>query len=95
MKTTFSARLLAAALLLTSATFAACSQGTDPADVNVERGANKDFGQSTILPESDTLSSTHVQPDTANSKTARELYERSNNTVDRDHNGVADSLSAN
>jgi len=94
MKTTSTVRLLAA-LLLSSATFAACSKGTDTADTNVERGSNKDFGQSTMLPESDTLPSTHVQPDTANTMTAKELYDRSNNSVDRNHDGIADSLSAN
>ena len=90
MKTSSSARWLAAALLLSSATFAACSQGTGTADTNVERGASKDFGEATLLPGGDSLS-THAQPDTANDITGKELFDRSNDATDRNHDGMADT----
>ena len=90
MKTPSSARWLAAALLLSSATFAACSKGTGTADINVERASNKDFGSATLLPDGDSLS-THAQPDTANDITGKELFDRSNDAADRNHDGIADS----
>lgn len=90
MKTLLSTRLLAAALLVTSATFVACSKGTEAGDTNVERGSNKDFGQDKMLPDNEGQPSTRAQPDTAGQVTGKELYDKSNDAVDRNHDGIAD-----
>lgn len=94
MKRSFSFRLLAAALLLTSASLAACSTGTDTADTNVETGTTKDFTeQSSTIANGNTTAgdsaTAGLQADTS-AVTGRDVYENANNRKDRNNDGLSD-----
>lgn len=91
MKTFASARLLAA-LLLTSVSLGACSQGTDTADTNVEHSSNKEYGEASAMRDTgtDSASMTDAVPDTARKETGREQYDKAGTALDHNHDGMAD-----
>jgi hypothetical protein len=91
MKTIFSLRPVAAALLLSSALFAtACDTGTSHGDTNVERGDYKrkdpDPGQTTA---SDSATA-GLKTEKSNRPTGRQQYEASGDAPDRNRDGIAD-----
>jgi|GEM_PF-6977183 len=85
---TVSFRPLAVALLLASASLAACNTGTSSGDTNVERGADKtkdpDPGQQA---SSNTNGATS---DTATVTTGKDQYDHAADAKDRNNDGLED-----
>ncbi|RYY13564.1 MAG: hypothetical protein EOO36_15620 [Cytophagaceae bacterium] len=81
-------RLLAFAAALPLA-LSACSSGTEPGDVNVERGSNKKINGSQQPSNGDSLAA-GIPRDTSNHPTGRQLYQNANQSRDKNHDGLAD-----
>ena len=83
-------RLLALAAALPLA-LSACSSGTEPGDVNVERGSNKRImaAKEQGTPNGDSLTA-GIARDTTNRPTGKELYNAADRSTDKNHDGLAD-----
>ncbi len=83
-------RPFALAIALT-ATFSACSAGTNDGDTTVERGYNKTAPAATADGTAGGDSVTAgLTRDTARQVTAKDLYKAAGNAKDRNHDGIAD-----
>lgn len=83
-------RPLAVACALT-ATFSACSSGTNDGDTNVERGYTKKgpaAGQDGVA--NGDSATAGLARDTVHRPTGQELYKAAEDAKDRNHDGIAD-----
>ncbi|WP_046247261.1 hypothetical protein [Hymenobacter terrenus] len=74
-----------------TATFSACSSGTEKGDTNVERGYTKKGPAATQDGVADGDSATAgLARDTIHHTTGKELYKAAGDAKDRNHDGIAD-----
>ncbi|WP_324675574.1 hypothetical protein [Hymenobacter sp. GOD-10R] len=92
MKLSHSFRPLAFASLLSVASLASCSTGTDSGDTNVERGTSKSDAPMQEGPASAGSDSTTagLRPDSVQRPTGKQLYDHAADAHDRNHDGLED-----